>query len=170
MIETQIPDLEVLTSDGRRWPINIEYPISNVGAIYRQTFGSVLINNVRLDDDPTSYTSGQLGIRGWSATWVMVKLSSTLAPTNIRILAQFGYDQGGGNVIDWYDFEEGLWGALYWEDTDVASGINKIFLLPCGGVDYIRFVATATGSDAANYFDVTVRCRQFRGNFGVAHA
>jgi hypothetical protein len=128
----------------------------------------MLIDNVRLDDDPTSYTSGQLGVRGWSAAWVMIRLNSTSNPTNIRILAQFGYDQGG-SVVDWYDFEEGLWGALYWEDTDVADGVNKIFLLPCGGVDYIRFVATGTGTDGENYFDVTVQVRQFRGNFGVAH-
>jgi hypothetical protein len=98
--------------------------------------------------------------------WVLISIDSTLAPTDIRVLAQFSMDAG----ITWFDFEEGLWASLYWEDTDTASGINKCFLLPCGGMDEVRFVVTGTGTDATNYFDVTLRCRQFRGSFGVAHA
>lgn len=122
--------------------------------------------SVRLDDDPTSYNSAAIDVSDWSALWVLIEIDSTLAPTNVRILPQFTPDSG----VTWYDFEEGLWASLYWEDTDTASGIHKAFLLPCGGIDLVRFRAVATGTDATNYFDVTVMIRGFRGNFGVAHA
>jgi hypothetical protein len=119
-----------------------------------------------ISDDPTTFTSEGLDVRGWQAAWVEIQIDSTLAPTDVRILAQYSIDGG----VSWADFEEGLWASLYWEDTDTASGIRKIFLLPCGGVDQIRFVATATGSDATNFFDVTVIARQFRGSYATAHA
>lgn len=124
------------------------------------------IISVRLDDDPTSYNSPTVDVSDWSALWVLIWIDSTLAPTNVRILPQFTPDSGA----NWYDFEEGLWASLYWEDTDTASGIYKAFLLPCGGIDQMRIRAVGTGTDATNYFDVTVMVRGFRGNFGMGHA
>lgn len=127
---------------------------------------TTLLNAVRLDDDPTSYNSAAYDVDGQSAAWVLVDIDSTLAPTAVRIIAQFS-DDGG---TTWWDFVEGLWASLYWEDTDTAAGIKQAFLLPCGGIDDVRIRAVATGTDATNFFDVTVKIRRFRGNFGVAHA
>jgi len=127
---------------------------------------TVLINGVVLDDDPTSYSSAAFDVSGDSAVWVLIAIDSTGAPTDIRILAQISHDSG----TTWWDFEEGLWASLFWEDTDTASGILKGYLLPVGGMDAVRIRAIATGTDANNTFTVTVRVRSFRGNFGVAHA
>ena len=127
---------------------------------------TTLIDAVRIDNDPTSYNSGAMDVTEYSAVWVLIDIDSTLAPTTLRVLAQYSDDAG----TTWWDFEEGLWASLYWEDTATAAGINKAFLLPCGGIDDIRIRVVGTGTDATNYFDVTVKARAFRGNFGVAHA
>jgi len=121
---------------------------------------------VVLDNDPTEYSSQPLDVSGESALWVLIGIESTGTPTNIRIQAQISHDDG----TSWWDFEEGLWASLYWEDTDTATAIQKAYLLPVGGVDMIRIRAIGTGTDANNTFTVIVLARAFRGNLGVAHA
>lgn len=127
---------------------------------------TTLVNDIRIDDAPTFYNSAAMDITEYNAVWVLIDIDSTLAPTDLRVLAQYTHDGG----TTWWDFEEGLWASLFWEDTDTASGINKAKLLQCGGVDSIRIRIVGTGTDATNFFDVTVLARAFRGNFGVAHA
>jgi len=127
---------------------------------------TTLINAIVLDDDPTAYNSALYDVTGESAIWILIGIESTLAPTNVRILPQISHDAG----TTWWDFEEGLWASLYWEDTDTAAGILKGYLLPVGGLDAIRIRAIGTGTDAGNTFTVTVRVRSFRGNVGGAHA
>lgn len=127
---------------------------------------TTLVDAVRIDNDPTSYNSALFDVTGYGACWILVDIDSTLAPTTLRVLAQVSHDAG----TTWWDFEEGLWASLYWEDTDTAAGINKAFLLPCGGVDSIRIRVVGTGTDATNYFDVTILARPFYGNFATAHA
>ena len=127
---------------------------------------TIVIDNVRLDDDPTSYNSDAQDSDGYSGTWVLVDIDSFGQPTDIRLIAQFSHDGG----TTWWDFVEGLWASLYWEDTATADGINQAFNLPLGGIDTWRIRAVATGTDANNYFDVTVLARSFRGNAGMAHA
>jgi hypothetical protein len=163
---TTFPEITVESQDGTHQVISRLAAVSNIGGVYEQAYASLLVDDIRIDDDPTTYTTAAVSTKGWSALWMFVKIDSTLSPTDLRILAQFSID--GGNT--WYDYEEGLWASLYWEDTDTATEILKAYLLPCGGVDQVRFVLTGTGTDAANYFDVNMVVRQFRGNFGVAHA
>jgi len=127
---------------------------------------TTLINAIRLDDAPTYYYSAAMDVTGWGAVWVFIFIDSTLAPTNVRILAQFSDDAG----TTWWDFEEGFWAALYWEDVDTAAGIRKALLLPVAGIDTLRIGAIGTGTDATNFFDVTVKARAVRGNIPVAHA
>ena len=127
---------------------------------------ATLISNIRIDDDPTSFNSTVLEVTGYNAVWVLIDIDSALAPTHLRVLAQFS-DDGG---TTWWDFEEGLWASLGWEDTDTVVGINKAFMLPCGGIELIRFRIIGTGTDATNFFAVTLIARAFRGNFAAAHA
>ena len=127
---------------------------------------TTLVDDIRIDDAPTSYDSAGMDITDYNAVWILIDIDSTLAPTTLRVLAQYTHDGG----TTWWDFEEGLWASLFWEDTDTAAGINKAYLLPCGGIDEIRIRLVGAGTDATNYFDVTVLARSFRGNFGVAHA
>ena len=127
---------------------------------------TTLMNAQVFDNVTTTDESNPHNTFEWSAMWVYIHIQSANAPTDVRIQAQF--QDGLGN--NWWDFEEGLWASLYWEDTDTAAGIRKVFLLPCGGVWNVRFRVVATGTNAVNTFTVTIRVRNFRGNFGVAHA
>lgn len=146
--------------------VALDNPVPGDVQVVTDTAWTTIIDGVRLDDDPTAYNSPAQNVEGWSAVWVLVLIDSTLNPTDIQILAQFSDDAG----TTWWDFVEGLWGSLFWEDTDTASGLRTSWLLPLGGIDHFRIRAVATGSDATNYFNVTVRVRAFRGNFGVAHS
>lgn len=114
----------------------------------------------------TAYNSDAIDVEGWNALNVLIEVESTLAPTDVRVLAQVSHDGGA----TWWDFEEGLWASLFWEDTDTATAIHKAYLLPLAGHDLVRFRVIATGTDANNRFEVTVLARAFRGPFGVAHA
>lgn len=172
--QTNIP-VSQGTHDDLQANVNIQVGDTDVAAgnpvpddvqVISEVAWTTLINEIRLDDDPTFYYSAALDIDGWSAVWILIDIDSTLAPTDIRILAQFS-DDGG---TTWWDFVEGLWASLFWEDADTAAGIKRAFLLPCGGIDDIRVGAIATGTNATNFFDVTVKARAFRGNFGLAHA
>ena len=119
-----------------------------------------------LDAARTQITSDAIDITSTTGAWVCIYIDSTGAPTNVRILAEFSHDNG----ITWWCFEEGLWASLYWEDTDTAAGIQKTYLLPCGGQDTVRIRAIGTGTGAGATFDVRVWFRAFRGAYGVAHA
>ena len=137
----------------------------------RRTVGLVstteweLVINDELTAARTQITSARIAIDSASGSWVNIFIDSTGAPTNVRILAQFSHDG-----LAWWDFEEGLWASLYWEDTDTAAGIHKTYLLPCGGQDWVRLRAIGTGTAAGATFAVQVWFRAFRGAYGVAHA
>lgn len=127
--------------------------------------GSVtLFNNVRMDTT-TIRNSAVFDVEDWAGMWVDVYVDSTLTPTNLRLIAQFG--DGTGN---WQDFLEGFWSTVYWEDQDTAGGIYESLNLPCGGRRNVRFRLVSTGSDALNYFDVTVKVRPYRPAMSMAHA
>jgi len=125
-----------------------------------------LIDAIRLDNDPTFYNSAALDVEGYAMVALLVAIDSTLAPTDVRIVVQFS-DDGG---TTWWDYEEGFWASLYWEDTATATEIHKAFVLPVAGFDVMRICAVATGTNAANYFDVTVKARPFTGAYMGAHA
>jgi hypothetical protein len=127
---------------------------------------TTLIDAIRLDNDPTFYNSAALDVEGYAMVALLVAIDSTLAPTDVRIVVQFS-DDGG---TTWWDYEEGFWASLYWEDTATATEIHKAFVLPVAGFDSMRICAVATGTDAGNYFDVTVKARPFTGAYMGAHA
>ena len=127
---------------------------------------TLLVDAVQIDDDPTSYNSAALDVTGKAAVWLLIDIDSTLAPTLLRVLPQFS-DDGG---TTWWDFEEGLFASLAWEDTDTAAGINKTYLCPCAGQTSMRIRIVGTGTDANNYFDVTVKACPHIGGYAVAHA
>ena len=132
-----------------------------------------LIDDVRIDDAPTSFISKPFDVQEYSGAWLYISVDSTLAPTHLRILVQFSHDydgEMGAGAATWWDFEEGFWASLGWEDTDTASGVWKTYYLPVAGQNFLRVQAVGTGTDANNYFDCTVRIRKFRGPHGVAHA
>lgn len=140
-------------------PVPVE-EIIRAASAWATLMSAQVFNNVT-----TTANSTEHDISTESALWVHIFVGSTLAPTDIRVLPQFEDD-----AAQWWDFEEGLWASLFWEDTDTAAGIYKVFLLPCGGQDNVRFNVVATGTDANNLFTVTIKVREFHGSFSVAHA
>lgn len=134
--------------------------------VQTQSDWTTLVDNVRLDNNPTQWCSEGMDTTGLSGLWVLIGVDSNGTPTLLRVLAQWS-DDGG---TTWWDFEEGLWASLCWEDQDTTSGINKAYLLPCGGIDLIRFCVIGTGTTAANWFEVTVKARGFYPAVPVAHA
>ncbi|MFQ5858981.1 MAG: hypothetical protein ACE5LU_25555, partial [Anaerolineae bacterium] len=128
------------------------------GQVQTEATWTTLVNAVRLDDSPTSYNSANMDVDGYRGAWVLIDVDSTLTPTDVRFLAQFS-DDGG---TTYWDYEEGLWASLYFEDQDTASGVKKVFDLPLEGIDDWRIRVVATGTNATNYFDVTVKARGYR--------
>jgi hypothetical protein len=126
---------------------------------------TTIIDAVQIDDAPTSYNSAMQSTPGMAGALVLIAIDSTLAPTNLRVLAQ--YTDDGGTT--YWDFEEGLWASLYWEDTDTTSGVHKAFNLPLYYPDW-RIRIVGTGTDATNYFTVTVKYCCYSDAVGVAHA
>lgn len=124
------------------------------------------INNFRIDSTPSSTNGAIQDVSTYNAAWVLIDIDSTATPGSLRVVAQFSDDSG----TTWWDYEEGLWASLSWEDTDTASGINKAYLLPCGGQDDMRIRVVGTNTTTTGYFDVTVKTRAFRGNFATGHA
>lgn len=120
--------------------------------------------SIVLDDDPVSANSDPFWLTGWSALWVDIFIKSSGSPTNVRILAQGNGDQ------HWWDFEEGFWASLMWEDVDTSAGVRKRFLLPCGGWNAVRFRAIGTGTGAQDTFTVAITVTPVKPGIPVAHA
>lgn len=78
-----------------------------------------------------------------------VFLDSTGAPTTIRVKVEFLNETTG----KWHTYKQGLFAALFWEDTDVASGVGECFEGPVGG-RAMRITLTGVGTSAAAYFTV----------------
>jgi len=55
----------------------------------------------------------------------------------------------------WHSYKQGLFAALFYEDTDTASGINECFTGDVLG-RAMRVKLTGVGVSAANYFTVTM--------------
>jgi len=135
--------------------------------IVAQPAWSVLLNDVVIDGTPAAVNSASLNISEYGALWIQLYVESVGAPTDVRIIPQFSHNNGA----NWFDFVEGFWASLYYEDTATAApGVRSSFMLPCGGQDLVRFRAVATGAGVGATFAVGIRARAFRGNFAGAHA
>ena len=121
----------------------------------------------RIDDLVAHQSSITMDVHEASAVWIGLSVESTLAPTDIRFTPQFSY---GGDSAVFYDFLEGLWASMMFDDTDTAAGILRTYLLPCGGAYFLRFQTIATGANVGNFFDVRIMAQPFRGNFATAHS
>jgi len=142
-------------------------PLAEDVQVVAQSAWAVLLNDVVIDGTPAAVNSDSLDVSEYSALWIQLYVESAGAPTDVRIIPQFSHNNGA----NWFDFVEGYWASLYYEDTATAApGIRHSFLLPCGGQDLVRFRAVTTGAGVGATFTVGIRARAFRGNFGVAHA
>ena len=118
-----------------------------------------LIDAILFDADPTSANSANMNVDGFRGVWVLLNIDSTGTGAHvIRFLPQFS-DDGG---TTYWDYEEGIWASMIFEDVDTASGVTKAFLLPFEGIDDWRMRVVCTGTDATYKFTVTVKAKVFK--------
>lgn len=80
-----------------------------------------------------------------------VFLDSTTTPTTLRVKVQF-LDRWSGL---WYTYKQGLFASLFWEDSDVASGVAEAFVGDVLGRE-MRVTLTDVGGTSTKYFDVSI--------------
>ena len=109
------------------------------------------INAVQLDDDPTSVEGAALTCKGYRYFTLYLDLGATLTPTTLEIIVQFS-DDGG---TTWYEYRQGLFAALFYEDTVIVSGsgVKEVYQGNVIGQD-CRVKAVAVGSNATNFFTI----------------
>ena len=83
-------------------------------------------------------------------------IDSTGEPTTIHVEIEF-LDPWSGK---WHTFKQGLFAALYYEDTDTASGIYEMFTGECLGRN-MRIKLTGVGTTGAVYFTVSAAVEFF---------
>jgi len=80
-----------------------------------------------------------------------VGIDSTGAPTTLQVKVQF-LDRWSGQ---WHTYKQGLFAALFWEDTDTASGIYEAFVGDVLG-RAVRVTLTAVGPSSTKYFTTSI--------------
>ena len=137
---------------------DLEERLRLLDEVVTQAAWTTLVNAIRLDDAPTEYNSANMDIDSYKGVSVLISIDSTLAPTGVQFIPQVS-DDGG---TTYWDYLVGYWASMFFEDADTAAGILRSFDLPIGGFDSWRMRVVATGTDATNYFDVSVLARAYR--------
>jgi len=109
-----------------------------------------MIDAVVLDDDPTSYNSDAVAVDPWTDFLLMLSVLSGGTPTTVQFILQFS-DDGG---TTWYDYKQGLFAALFYEDADTVSVVEECFSGRVHGRD-MRLRAVGTGTGASDTFTIT---------------
>ncbi len=111
-----------------------------------------LLSTTRLNDDPTSINSAEFAIQHFTEALVYLTMQASGTPTTLQFIAQFTSDGG----IVWYDYLQGIWASMFFEDTILATKRTEVYRLPLTG-SRGRIRAIAVGSDGNNFFDVAIR-------------
>lgn len=77
-------------------------------------------------------------------------IDSTGSPTTLQIKAQFLNRTTG----KWHTYKQSLFASLFYEDTDVASGVKEMFNGDCAGREF-RITLTGVGTTSSAYFTVS---------------
>lgn len=77
-------------------------------------------------------------------------IDSTSTPTDLRIEVLFLEEQTG----KWFTYKQGFFASLYYEDTDVASGVQECFSGDCSG-RAMRIKLTGSGTTSSAFFTVS---------------
>jgi len=112
----------------------------------------VHMNAVRLDDDPTTYTSTAQEITGFNKGRIDLDLQSTSTPTDIKI-TMWGSDTEAGTYRKLVQDPVNL---LWFEDGGTATQIQESYPIENLTNKWIKFKAVATGTTAGAYFDITL--------------
>ncbi len=109
----------------------------------------VMVDNITFDDDPTSYTSSPITSASFRKFLLRVGLTVTGTPTSIQINVEFSH-----HGATWEKYIGGPFGSLMYEDT--AGAKNECIPGERLG-NKMRINVVALGTDANNYFTLTVK-------------
>ena len=110
-----------------------------------QLFDRLKVNNT------TERLSDALPCREFREFLLYVYIDSTGAPTTLQIKVQY-LDRWTGK---WHTYKQGLFASLFYEDTDVASGVHECFSGEVMGRE-MRVTLTGVGTTGSAYFNVSV--------------
>jgi len=79
-----------------------------------------------------------------------LNIDSTSTPTTLQVKVQF-WDEW---TEKWYTYKQGLFASLFYEDTDVANGVQECFQGEVLG-RAIRVTLTGVGTTSSAYFTVS---------------
>lgn len=112
-----------------------------------------LINAVVFNAVTTTVSSNPVACDLFKKFMLFLNVVSTLTPTTIQFRVEFS-DDGG---TTWFQYKQGLFASLFYEDQDTATpGLQECFDGEAGG-RLFRLTAVATGTSAVNLFTVTAR-------------
>ena len=109
----------------------------------------LLIDRVVLKDDPTSYTSEVIDISDYRYFSVMMWIQPTGSPTDVVFEVEIATEEDR-----WHQVMNGPFGDLRYTPepgNQLEAVVGKIM------AKRMRIIAVATGTDASNRFQVTVR-------------
>ena len=109
-----------------------------------------IIDNVVLDDAPTSFTSKAVRVGPFRRFALYLKHKSANAPTNLQYIVEFLNPHDG----QWYQYNEGVFASLFYEDTVLATERFESFVGFVLGPD-MRLRAVGTGTSSSATFTIT---------------
>lgn len=100
--------------------------------------------------DTTEHPSEDVECAPFRKFGLYIFIDSTGSPTTLQVKVDFlsRWDD------QWYTYKQGPFAALFWEDTDTASGIYEAFVGDVLG-RAVRVTLTGVGTSAQAYFAVT---------------
>jgi len=109
-----------------------------------------LIDAIKLDDNPTSYTSTCTDVSAYDYGMLFLDIAVNGAPTDVL----FELYTGCADNACTYKIMDGPLGDLRYDDTCCPRVESIAIPYFC---DYLSVKATATGTDADKYFTVTAK-------------
>lgn len=110
----------------------------------------VQILDTKVLNNTTEQFSESVECQAFRKFGLFLKMKSTSTPTTIQVKVQF-LDRWTG---EWHTYKQGLFAALFWEDQDLASGVDEMFTGDVAG-RAMRITLTSVGTTSAAYFTVS---------------
>ena len=131
-------------------PIAGEKPVEIVEGLVRSEDQLRLFKDTVVESTTDTYESESVNAGPYREFLLHLDIDSTGSPTTLRVEVQFASQVTG----KWHTLKQGLFAALFWEDTDVASGVYECFRGQCAGRQ-LRVKLTGVGVSSSAYFTVS---------------
>ena len=126
-------------------------PVEYDGILPRTKDVLLLLDKAVVNDDDAPVISDAIQVGAYRHFLLFIEVTSTGTPTTIRYEVQFLNVPTG----KWHTYKQGLFAALYYEDTDTADGVCECFHGDCVGRE-MRVKATVADGSSSAYFTTSV--------------